>query len=176
MAAEQEKCLQAGMNDVLMKPIEWERVRAVMRRYELRGGAASGDAAAGAAGDEEAAEDEAGGGGADGGEPAFAEATFLKIRDLIPAERLARYADALQADVTALAGASAEDGVQSVRGTAHKIVSQAGMLGLIRLSNLAAKVEEASDDPNELAEALQRFREAAGDVEERLRPMLRPGA
>jgi HPt (histidine-containing phosphotransfer) domain-containing protein len=63
-----------------------------------------------------------------------------------------------------------------MKGTAHKIVSQAGMLGLTRLSNCAAGVEDACEGNVELAAALQRLRDAAGDVQEQLLPMLRPAA
>lgn len=37
MASEQEKCRRAGMNAVLMKPVDWEQVRDAIRRY-ARGG------------------------------------------------------------------------------------------------------------------------------------------
>lgn len=37
MASEQEKCRRAGMDAVLMKPIDWEQVRDAIRRY-ARGG------------------------------------------------------------------------------------------------------------------------------------------
>jgi signal transduction histidine kinase/CheY-like chemotaxis protein len=179
MAAEQEKCLQAGMNDVLMKPIEWERVRAVMARYELRGGGGIANAHAepdsGAASPvdglgREAREDQ------DSGETAFEEATFLKIQSLLPADRVAKYVEALQVDVAALIAAGGGADSSWMKGTAHKIVSQAGMLGLTRLSNCAAGVEDACDSKVELAAALRRLRDAAGDVEEQLLPMLRPVA
>ncbi|MDP8913556.1 MAG: ATP-binding protein, partial [Pseudomonadota bacterium] len=178
MATEQEKCIEAGMNEVLMKPIEWERVRAVIRRYEVRSAGtlwktpptiAGIVAGAGEKPSDPPQPEE------NSSEPAFVEATFLKLRELIPAERLAKYLEALETDVAALsAAAPGGDAVEAsaLQGTAHKIVSQAGMLGLIRLSKRAARVEDAYAEKNGVETALREFREAAADVQERLWPLV----
>ena len=176
MVAEQDKCLKAGMNDVLMKPIEWERVREVIRQYEARATGVSWDnalvssyaprtAEAGIL-PQQALQDRA-------DSPEFVEPTFLKVRELIPAERLNGYVDSLEADVELLAAVAVSEDATRVRGLAHKIVSQAGMLGLMRLSRNAAQLEDALRDGTRVEEALNKFRESSSDVAQKLRPLLR---
>lgn len=56
-------------------------------------------------------------------------------------------------------------GVASLAKQAHKIISQAGMLGLMRLSRRARTLEDACDAGVGIAEALCACCEAAGDIE-----------
>jgi HPt (histidine-containing phosphotransfer) domain-containing protein len=103
-------------------------------------------------------------------EPAFVEATFLELCELIPAERLERYIDAFEADMAALAAAAPDGDAQHasvLQNIAHKIVSQASILGLIRVSRRAARVEVAYEEKNGVATALREFREAAAEAQER---------
>jgi CheY-like chemotaxis protein len=138
MAPEQQKCRQAGMNDVLMKPVDWDRVRACLGAVR----------------------------------PAtppvrqlpFDAAIFDKVADVMPPARLATHVAALAAAVEQLAAASAQDDRQVLEAAAHKIVSQAGMVGLQRLSDRAARLEQACRGGDGLQSALEAFRQAAGDV------------
>ena len=96
-------------------------------------------------------------------DPAFSEETLARLKEILPPHRLKAHAESLDADVARLAAATTLDPMDSIRGTAHKIVSQAGMLGLLQLSARAAEVEQACWDEERLCGALERFREAAAD-------------
>ena len=175
MAAEQDKCLKAGMNDVLLKPIEWARVREVICQYEVRTSGVFWDRGSVDAETRFEVDSASGNKGQHDGAttPVFVEGTFLKVRGLIPADRLERYVDSLEADVTMLAGAATGEDPSLFRSVAHKIVSQAGMLGLMRLSLHAAHVEDALAKGFRVDEAMTKFRESSSDVAQKLRPLLR---
>ena len=99
--------------------------------------------------------------------PAFDAATFADVKGMLPPERLAVHLETLAALVERVAqGTEGPGGSEELIPNAHKIVSQAGMLGLMRLSERARSVEEAarSADPSALPPVLARFREAAIDV------------
>lgn len=104
-------------------------------------------------------------------EPPFVEATFLEVRELIPVERLGKYIEALKTDIAAVAAAAPDGDVEhasALQNTAHNIVSQAGILGLVRVSKRAARVEVAYEEKSGVATALREFREAAAEAQERL--------
>jgi signal transduction histidine kinase/AmiR/NasT family two-component response regulator len=107
---------------------------------------------------------------AEEGPPAFDAATFAEVRDMLPPERLAAHLERLAGDVELVAAGPGADGaVDEIAGSAHKIISQAGMLGLMRLSERARAVEEGargSGAGEALDAALARFRQAAPDVAE----------
>jgi HPt (histidine-containing phosphotransfer) domain-containing protein len=107
------------------------------------------------------------------GEPAFDQAMFREVQDMLPPERLAGHVEALQRqlDLLAAAGGGAPD-CAALQAGAHKIVSQAGMLGLLRLSASAREVEEACEAGAPGADVLTRFRDAAGDVSRYVAPLL----
>jgi signal transduction histidine kinase/DNA-binding response OmpR family regulator/HPt (histidine-containing phosphotransfer) domain-containing protein len=105
----------------------------------------------------------------DAGAAAFDRAVFDDVRQMLPPERLAAYLEGLAGQVEQVAaGPDAAGGTDALAGTAHKIVSQAGMLGLPRLSERARAVEEAAREGAgpALDSALARFREAAIDLGE----------
>jgi HPt (histidine-containing phosphotransfer) domain-containing protein len=89
---------------------------------------------------------------------------------MLPPERLAAHLERLAGDVELVAAGPGADGaVDEIAGSAHKIISQAGMLGLMRLSERARAVEEGargSGAGEALDAALARFRQAAPDVAE----------
>ncbi len=82
----------------------------------------------------------------------------------MPPAALATHVDLLAAAVEELAGATSQDDCQLLEARAHKIVSQAGMLGLQRLSDRAARLEHACRDADGIELTLEAFRRAAGDV------------
>jgi CheY-like chemotaxis protein len=104
------------------------------------------------------------------GPPAFDATIFAEVREMLPPERLAAHLERLAGDVELVAAGPNSDGaVEALAGSAHKIVSQAGMLGLMRLSERARAVEEAARSGGAgetLDAALARFRHAAPDVAE----------
>lgn len=147
MATEQEKCHQAGMNAILMKPINWDQVRAVIAQYPALG-------------------DDTRSVPVSGEDSAFNLALFDELATMIPPERLESYARALRSDAETLA--EAVQGDPETADLAHRIVSQAGMFGLMRLSSRAAAVEQACESQAEFGEAIERFREACPDIAEQL--------
>jgi HPt (histidine-containing phosphotransfer) domain-containing protein len=152
MMTEQEKCLRAGMNGVLMKPIDWDRVRAAIDRFCTAQPVAPEDEVT---------------------KPAFDSAVFARISAIIAPPLLQRHVDALRGEVRRLSVAKAGEADGEVAHMAHKIISQAGMLGLMRLSARAADVERACAAGQDVPEALKRFASVAGDVEA-LSPELSP--
>lgn len=156
MASERQKCLEAGMNSVLLKPVEWDLLRAVIDRL----GGQRAQQAQDSPPAEPTAEHE---------EIPFREDVFARVRQLLPKDQLQAHVDALQASVGQLQIAGPGD-LQSLEETAHKVVSQAGMLGLFRLSARAARIEQGCRSGKGVRRSLERFREAAGDVGDYLRP------
>jgi signal transduction histidine kinase/ActR/RegA family two-component response regulator len=150
MVTEQAKCLNAGMNAVLMKPIEWDRVWATIDEL------CNGDAVA---------EPVAASGG-DGVLPAFDKAAFKVIAGMLPAPLLRSHVATLAGDVQRLSACSSGVSAEHVAALAHKLVSEAGMLGLTRLSALAASVEKAASAGDDFDEPLARFGAAAGDLKQ----------
>jgi signal transduction histidine kinase/DNA-binding response OmpR family regulator len=99
--------------------------------------------------------------------PAFDAATFADVRGMLPPERLSVHLESLASLVERVAqGTEGEGGAAELISAAHKIVSQAGMIGLPRLSERARAVEEAarSENISGLTDTLASFREAALDV------------
>jgi signal transduction histidine kinase/DNA-binding NarL/FixJ family response regulator len=98
-------------------------------------------------------------------EPQFDEATFRDVQAMLPPDRLTGYIDDLDRLAAELVATDPEraDG-KAVGSAAHKLVSQAGMLGLGRLSESARAVEQACRSEGDLTVPLSRFRAAAGDV------------
>jgi HPt (histidine-containing phosphotransfer) domain-containing protein len=84
------------------------------------------------------------------------------VRELIPLERLKVHLEELDRQMLALADATpASPGLQ---GKAHTIVSQAGMFGLMRISDCARELEDACRLGVGTAAALSRCAGTAGDV------------
>jgi response regulator RpfG family c-di-GMP phosphodiesterase len=151
--------LAAGMDGHVAKPV---------RQAELQSAIASALAARPASRRELG--DQAQTAEAQEGPPTFDAATFAEVREMLPRERLAAHLERLAGEVELVAAGSGPDGnAENLAGAAHKIVSQAGMLGLMRLSERAREVEEAARSAGAgeaLETALSRFRQAAVDVTE----------
>ncbi|HET7816510.1 MAG TPA: ATP-binding protein [Sphingomicrobium sp.] len=143
MAAEQERCLRAGMDGFLMKPVDWDRVRqAIARHSRTSVGAMPGVAS-----------------------PAFDRAAFDRLAAVLPPERQRAFARELELEVAVLAASPLDGDREALGEQAHRLVSQAGMLGLSRLSELAAEVEDACRSGGDLCSALARFTSAARDID-----------
>jgi signal transduction histidine kinase/DNA-binding response OmpR family regulator len=104
---------------------------------------------------------------------AFDEAAFQSVQEAIPAGRLSQYVEDLQALADSVSAAGPGGDPAPVVVDAHKIISQAGMLGLMRLSERARAVEDAARAGEGLEAALAAFREAAPDIERHLGARLR---
>ena len=76
-------------------------------------------------------------------DPAVFDASVLAaVQRLIPAERLQVYLRELDRDHSMLVDSAVTD--QSLQSQAHRIVCQAGMLGLTRMSECARALENAA--------------------------------
>ena len=93
----------------------------------------------------------------------FDAAVFETVRDIIPAERLAVHLVCLVGQMAAIGRDAGTNGT-SLRDQAHKIVSQAGMLGLMRLSRRARDLEDACLAGEGTVEALRECCAAADDI------------
>ena len=85
------------------------------------------------------------------------------VQRLIPPERLREYLRELDRQLQLLLEAAVSD--ESLAQRAHKIVSQAGMLGLTRMSQCARVLEDACRAGDGQAAALGECRAATGDIE-----------
>lgn len=92
----------------------------------------------------------------------FDAALFKTVQQLIPPERLKVHLEELERQMLALADATPTS--PGLRGKAHTIISQAGMLGLLRVSDCARELEDACRLGVGTAAALARCAEAAEDV------------
>ncbi len=155
MVTEQKKCIEAGMNGVLMKPVEWDRLRAAIDQFGGQRMAAQAEAPRTEAADHE--------------EIPFGAEVFARVKQLLPQAQLQTHIDALEENVRELRISAAGD-LNSLAETAHKVVSQAGMLGLFRLSARAARIEQSCRSGDGVRRSLDRFREAACDLGDYLRP------
>ena len=95
--------------------------------------------------------------------PAIFDAEVLaEVQRLIPRERLHVHLRDLHREHLVLVRSAATD--TSLQSQAHKIVSKAGMMGLIRMSDCARALENACRSGARPAAALLQCRAAAGDV------------
>ena len=101
--------------------------------------------------------------------PAFDPDTFDSIARILPPAKLSGHVDRLAALVDE---AIDEDDTDALEAAAHKIVSQAGALGLFGLSLAARDVEDAVRDRADVTAAISALSEASGDIAQFLRPRL----
>jgi len=87
---------------------------------------------------------------------------LASVQRLIPPERLREYLLELDRQLQILIASAAGD--ESLGDRAHKIVSQAGMLGLTRMSQCAKALEDACRAGAGQAAALSECSAAQGDI------------
>ena len=93
----------------------------------------------------------------------FDTAVFAAVQRLTPPQRLATYLHDLDQQFRVVLSSPAND--PDLHDRAHKIVSQAGMLGLTRMSDCAATLENVHRLGGDRTEALANCRAAAEDVQ-----------
>lgn len=97
-------------------------------------------------------------------DPAIFDAALLAgVQRLIPPQRVQAYLVELDRQFRAVLASAAND--PDLQNQAHKIVSQAGMLGLTRMSECAGALEDAHRSGRNPSEALLDCRAAAQDIE-----------
>ena len=92
----------------------------------------------------------------------FDPGLLMVVQRLIPPERLLAYLRDLEGQLATVIDCSDDD--SSLQARAHMIVSQAGMLGLTRLSEYARELEGACRAGAAPRAALVQLRAAAGDI------------
>jgi len=92
----------------------------------------------------------------------FNQGMLMAVERLIPSERLHAYLRDLERQLATVIDCPDDD--PTLEGRAHMIVSQAGMLGLTRLSEYARELEDACRAGAAPHAALAQLRAAAGDI------------
>ena len=85
------------------------------------------------------------------------------VQRMIPPDRLLDYLRELDRELQLVVKSASTDEMLASR--AHKIVSQAGMLGLMRMAQCARSLEDACRSGAGRAEALGQCRTAVADIE-----------
>jgi PAS domain S-box-containing protein len=176
MAGDRERCLAAGMDDYIPKPIAFEDLAAALRRWVPADGAAPG--ADGAAGAETAGRVEA------------ASSSSLDVRVLSELRALDTpgsgfflgvirlFLETVPGRVDALAAAVREGDAAGIGALAHGLRSTCGNVGAKRMQDLCAQIEEragagaAALEPalQSLLDESRRVREALEAEQRRARP------
>ena len=141
-ALEHQRCLDAGMNDSLAKPFEWDRILAAIARYT---------------------------GGEPGAQPGAARPgpPSAGIVDMKVLDNLRRMAGLEQVREMVRSGMDAYGGYCEVmldpatrpagtRSEAHKLRGSAGTLGLAGIGEIAARIEDSLEEENATLPALVR--------------------
>jgi HPt (histidine-containing phosphotransfer) domain-containing protein len=92
----------------------------------------------------------------------FDQGLLMVVQRLIPPERLHAYLRDLERQLATAIDCPEDDSTLEAR--AHMIVSQAGMLGLTRLSEYAGELEDVCRSGATRQAALAQLRAAAADV------------
>jgi signal transduction histidine kinase/DNA-binding response OmpR family regulator len=91
----------------------------------------------------------------------FNAETFARVQAMIPRDRLERHVASLRDQLAAICADVPPDELEE---RAHKIASQAAMLGLCRIAASVAVIEEACRSGREHGGALRDFHAIAGDI------------
>jgi HPt (histidine-containing phosphotransfer) domain-containing protein len=92
------------------------------------------------------------------GEP-FDSETYGKIAQLLPPDRLKSHLASFEQQLRETADGPVEG--ERLQSSAHKLISQAGMLGFMELSERSRDLEEACEGEGPLDAALDAFRGSA---------------
>jgi CheY-like chemotaxis protein len=137
MSQEQARYLQAGMDECLTKPIEWDRLGAAISRYSVAGAREDAHAEADDEEDDAPAQQPM-------DVPLLEARQIASLRDLASEPEflvlMQSILDSVQRTVDEIAGA-VEMGPMAA--AAHRLKGSAGMGGLARVSVLAGTLEEA---------------------------------
>jgi len=89
----------------------------------------------------------------------FDAETYGKIAQLLPPERLKTHLASFGQQLREAAEGPVEP--ERLKSSAHKLISQAGMLGFMELSDRSRELEQACEDGAPLDAALEAFRRSA---------------
>jgi CheY-like chemotaxis protein len=103
--------------------------------------------------------------------PAFDSGTFEKIRTLLPTERLRTHLTNFAQQLDSLCEANGPD--EGIEPMAHKLISQSGMFGFMKLSQLCRDLEQACRDGSDTTDELRRTCLSASEARVQVAEMLR---
>lgn len=136
MSQEQARYLEAGMDECLMKPIDWDQLAVAIARHAAPGD--SGQRAAGPQGAHPA------GARPGAGVPLLEERQIASLRDMADeTEFRAMMRGGLEAVERTVDEILAATETARLAAAAHRLKGSAGLIGLARLSALAGALEEA---------------------------------
>jgi len=104
----------------------------------------------------------------------FDAAVYDKVSKIFPAGRLPFHLKCFEAEIACTLSEPTE--VQVLREGAHKLVSQAGMLGFMKLSRLCRDLEQACSQGGAIEAELSAAKAAALEVQARLRTLIASAA
>ena len=103
---------------------------------------------------------------ADAGAASFDPQVFAGIAAIFPAERVQKHLASFDHQLaTAFVGGEDREHLQTV---SHKLITQAGMLGFLELSELCRELEETAENGAAIAVPLNRVRAAASRAREKV--------
>jgi CheY-like chemotaxis protein len=168
MPGDRERCLAAGMDDYVSKPVRTEDLEAAVNRSLPQADPVSRDAAPSVAPENRR----------DSEEPDVLDAaTVLRIREALTADKRAALAetfDVQQASCIAdIARAVGRGDRSSVRRVAHRLKGSSASVGALRLRDCCSKLELGDDEEPTLDTAeIDELREAAAEASTALREQL----
>jgi len=101
------------------------------------------------------------------GSKSFDPETFGKIAQLLPRERLKTHLASFEQQLREAADGPVEP--ERLKSSAHKLISQAGMLGFMELSDRSGDLEEACEGEGPIDGARAEFRRSAERALEQVR-------
>ena len=145
LQGEAERCLAAGMDDYLAKPLEMPKLKAALEKW-VPGGAGGAASATGTAPDAAAADDGAGGNGAGAAiDPAALKDVFGDDAETFR-EILQDFVDPATANVAEIKDAWQLRSAGDVRAAAHKLKSSSRSVGAHKLADACVALETAGKD------------------------------
>ncbi len=165
MAREREHYLGAGMNECLMKPIDWDQLNAAIAQY------GSGVDGAPVADEAQAAADPVSGqAGGVSPTPLVDMKVVSALRQVAGSQELGNLMDAAMNSYGDYCNAMLDpvNGPKVVRAEAHKLKGSAGTMGLRGISLLAARIERAADEGEETRHLVLELRQTLSDTHREL--------
>lgn len=143
MQGDRERCLAAGMDDVVTKPVDWNELNEVLHRFWAAGAADIRSSASEQVIDPRTA----------------AELQGLHTRTGGIAEVVALFSQDGPRQVSALRSAARQHDFEMLRRVAHTLRGSSSMLGATRVAGLCEQIEHAADgqDPAGASDAVTRL-------------------